>query len=102
MAELLIAIVGSTNLERRDYDPPLRNREQAKLAAVELGRELAKAKHRILVYSSDPGYIEADVVRGYVESGMADAESILLRYPRDCWPCPPFPRAGQRLLWTML
>ena len=90
MAELLIAIVGSTNLERRDYDPPLRNREQAKLAAVELGRELAKAKHRILVYSSDPGYIEADVVRGYVESGMADAESILLRYPAIAGPVPHF------------
>jgi hypothetical protein len=91
MAELLIAIVGSTNLERPDYVPPLTNGEQAKVAAVELGRELAKAKHRILVYASDPGYIEADVVRGYVESGVANTESILLRYPAIGGPIPHFP-----------
>jgi hypothetical protein len=91
MAELLIAIVGSTNLKRPDYEPSLTNGEQAKVAAVELGREFAKAKHRILVYTSDPGYIEADVVRGYVESGVANTESILLRYPAIAGPIPHFP-----------
>jgi hypothetical protein len=91
MAELLVAIVGSANPGRRDYEPPLRNGGQVKLAAVELGRELAKAKHRILVYSSDPAYIEADVVTGYAESGAAATDSIIVRYPAIADPAPHFP-----------
>jgi hypothetical protein len=36
-------------------------------------------------------FIEADVVRGYVESGVASADSILLRYPGISGPIPHFP-----------
>jgi hypothetical protein len=95
MAALLIAIVGSTNLKRQDYEPPLKNGEGAKLAAVQLGRELAKAKHRILVYTSDPSYIESDVVHGYIDSGVARTESILLRYPAIAGPIPHFPEQDE-------
>jgi hypothetical protein len=90
MEELLIAIVGSADPARTDYEPPLKNPDQAKQAAAELGRELARAKHRILVYSSELRFIEADVVRGYVESGAAGTESILVRYPAIVGPIPHF------------
>jgi hypothetical protein len=82
MSEPLIAIVGSVDVRRRDYEPPLRNVDLAKQAAEELGHELAIAQYRIIVYSSDPAFIEADVVRGYVNSGVAKPKSIQIRFPQ--------------------
>ena len=83
MTKPLIAIVGSYD-PSRTYEPPLsQDLETAKAAAAELGRELANAGYRILVYSSDPRYIEADVVRGYVASGKAEKESVQIRYPQE-------------------
>lgn len=88
MANPLIAIVGSANEKARKvpYEPELKNLEQVREACVELGRELANKGYRIMVYSSLPDYIEADVVKGYVDSdrvksGKAESESIQVRYP---------------------
>src|SRR5208283_251280 len=55
--------------------------EKAPAAAEVLGRELAKAGFRILVYSSEPDFLECHVVRGYVASRAAVRSSIQVRYP---------------------
>lgn len=82
MTEPLVAIVGSYTAGRT-YDPPLlHDAETVKQAAEDLGRELAKLGYNIMVYSSDPNYIEADVVRGYILSGVAKPASIQIRYPQ--------------------
>jgi len=83
MADPLVAIVGSVDTQRNDYDPALRNVDVAKQACEELGRELAKSGCRIIVYASDPAYIEADIVRGYIASNLAKPKSIEIRYPQS-------------------
>jgi hypothetical protein len=55
--------------------------QDATEAAEDLGRSLAKARFRILVYSSEEGFLESPVVRGYVESQSAKPRSIQVRYP---------------------
>jgi hypothetical protein len=91
MADPLIAIVGSADPDRTDYDPPIRYVQQVTQAAQQLGSELAKAGYRILVYSSADKYIEKDVVTGYVSSGKAKPESIQVRYPQVVDPKGPRP-----------
>jgi len=81
MARPRVAIVGSVE-QTRKLDPPLRQPEEAKRAAEQLGRELAEAGWDLTVYSADPDFVEADVVHGYVGSGKAVAASIQLRAPR--------------------
>jgi hypothetical protein len=76
----LIAILGSAD-SARNYDPPLRNADLAPGAAASLGKELAIRGCRLIVYSGKAGFIEADVVRGYVASGSAVAASIQVRAP---------------------
>jgi hypothetical protein len=72
----VVAIVGSANVSRT-YDPPIRDREQAEAAAVQLGRELALQGCRIIVYTAEqPDFIEPAVVRGFVESGAAAPKSV--------------------------
>jgi len=66
----LVAIVGN-----------VKTAEGAAAAAEAIGRELAKAKYRLLVYSGDPDFLEAPVVKGYVESRAAERRSIQVRYP---------------------
>lgn len=66
----IIAIVGNTVTSGK-----------APQAAEVLGRELAKAGFRILVYSSDPDFLECHVVHGYVASRAAVRCSIQVRYP---------------------
>jgi len=66
----IVAIVGSA-----------KNGDKASAAAETLGRELAKAGFRILVYSSEPDFLECHVVRGYVASGIALRCSVEVRYP---------------------
>ncbi|MGC4772769.1 hypothetical protein ACLQ25_27825 [Micromonospora sp. DT44] len=80
----LVAIAGSAQVNR-SYSPAVRDPEAAPAAAAELGAELARQGCRIVVYSSDPDYLERDVVRGYVGSGRATAGSILVRgrYQQD-------------------
>lgn len=70
-----IAIVGSTN--RGDA----LIQAEAKTAAYHLGKALAKRRLRILVYFDDPIFLETEVVRGYVDSGIAAEGSIEVRYP---------------------
>lgn len=78
----LIAIVGSLD-ESRSYDPPLTRAADARAACEELGRELAAQGCRIVVYSSAAGFVESDVVRGYVRSKVAAPDSIQVRFPMD-------------------
>lgn len=78
----LIAVVGSAEATRT-YDPPLRNLEVVKQACADLGRELAAAGCDLLVYSSVSGFIEADVVRGYITFEAARPSSIQVRAPVD-------------------
>src|SRR6266498_5082917 len=66
----IIAVVGN-----------VKTAANAPVAAEDLGRELAKAGFRILVYGSDAGYLEAPVVKGYVSSQVARNSSIQVRYP---------------------
>ena len=54
---------------------------EAEQAAEDLGRELARAGFRILVYSSKPGFVERPVVRGFLASQVATPLSIEVRYP---------------------
>lgn len=68
-ADPIIAIVGNVKTDG------------APAAAEALGRELAKAGFRILVYSSGVDYLEGRIVRGYVASGVAARCSIQVRYP---------------------
>ncbi|MBK9948022.1 MAG: hypothetical protein IPP12_12660 [Nitrospira sp.] len=50
-------------------------------AAEALGRELAKAGLRILVYSSGVNFLEGHIVKGYVASRLANRRSVQVRYP---------------------
>jgi hypothetical protein len=78
----LIAIVGSVD-DAREYRPAIVDPATARHASAELGAELAHHGCRIIVYSSAPGFIEGDVVRGYIGSGRAAARSIRVRFPID-------------------
>jgi hypothetical protein len=82
MSRFLVAIAGSAE-PGRSYDPPLNDTVTAQEAAAELGRELAASGCGIVVYSSDSKFIEAHVVRGYVESGQALPGSIQVRAPQE-------------------
>lgn len=66
----IIAIVGS-----------IKESPTAPDAAEALGRELAKAGLRILVYSSGADFLEGRVVRGYVATRLAARRSVQVRYP---------------------
>jgi hypothetical protein len=82
MTRPLIAVLGSLDAARQ-YDPPLRDLEVGRQACEQLGRELAHQGCDIVVYSSKPGFVEADIVRGYVASGEAQPGSIQIRSPLD-------------------
>jgi hypothetical protein len=81
-AQQTIAIVGSAGDGRPD-EIGTRDPDRAREAAAALGRELASRGLGIVVYSSDPKFIEADVVRGYVSAGAAQPRSIQIRRPRE-------------------
>jgi hypothetical protein len=76
----LVAIAGSAADARKDalrlVDP-----ETARQAAEAIGRELASAGCRILIFSTEPEFIESDVLRGYLASRKGTRASIQLRYP---------------------
>jgi len=81
-----IAVIGSPwlrdrNGERRQGDDALAHEKRARAAAEELGRELARAGCRLLVYSAEEHSIEPAVVSGYV-SVRKDKRSIEFRHPR--------------------
>jgi hypothetical protein len=79
----LVAIVGSVDSSRTDYDPPLKNVEQADEACGQIGAALANAGYRIVVYSGDRGFIEPAVVRGYVGADHVADESVQVVYPSE-------------------
>ena len=54
----LIVVIGSADASRTDYDPPLALVPQAAGAAEDIGGALAKAGCRLIVFSSDPAYLE--------------------------------------------
>lgn len=80
MTNLLIAIVGDISPERK-LDPRLLDYDKAKLAAEQLGAELARRGARLLVYGGP--FLEADVVRGYVAANPKQDRSILMWYSKD-------------------
>jgi hypothetical protein len=75
-----VAVVGGADPEAR-YDPPVADIDGARAACEELGRELAIQGCSLIVYTSDPKFIEAHVVRGYVASGKARPGSIVMLAP---------------------
>lgn len=75
-----IAIVGSVD-STREEELKLTNLAEAPEALVEVGRALAEAGFSIVVYSSEPGFIEEGIVKGYVGSGKAKPSSIDVRHP---------------------
>ena len=87
MAGPLIAIVGDIN-SSRTLDPMPKDSTKAKLAAEQLGAELAKQGARLLVYGGP--FLETDVVRGYVAAKPKDDNSILMWFTVGNEP-PPFP-----------
>lgn len=76
----LIAIVGSVDFSRNNYKTPVRNAEEAKIAARTLGKILANKGYRILVYSGDSKYIERHVVDGFVNTGIQIPKSIVVAF----------------------
>jgi hypothetical protein len=87
MVSPLIAIVGALDDTRPELE--LRDIKGAVVAAAELGRALAEQGCRLLVYSSDPGFLESHVVRGFISSAAAGPDSIVVVYPHG-QPAPVF------------
>jgi hypothetical protein len=83
MSKKPIAIIGSIDANRSDYDPPLKNDPQAQDAGRALGKALAEAEHPILVFSSSLSFLEAYIVQGYVQSKKTNPKSIIMLYPRN-------------------
>src|SRR5688500_14797980 len=74
----LIAIVGSAR-----PDTVGDRVAEALSACTELGKALARHQCHIAVYSSNPQFIEAQIIKGYLEGGAADEKSITCIYPRS-------------------
>ncbi len=90
MASPRIAIVGDANKSRSP--------ELAKKAAEALGTELARRGCRILVFSSDPSFVEYDVVRGYLASKTKkEPGAIEVRYPPNLGELFPGEKPGDEL-----
>lgn len=81
----LIAIVGDID-PTRTYDPPMNEPAKAKMAAEELGAQLANRGARLLVYGGP--FLEAHVVRGFVAAGPKQDRSILMWYSSNQAPTP--------------
>jgi hypothetical protein len=75
-----IAILGRVSSGDR-HDKPILNVEECRRNLQEIGRQLAIAGCRIMVYDSKPEYAAADVVAGYVQSGAGKEKSIRIRRP---------------------
>lgn len=91
MGRPLIAIVGDADPTRK-FVPEMKDPAKARLAAEQIGQELARRRARLLVYGGP--YIERDVVRGFVAGKPADDKSVLMWYSRDQEPAP-FPEEQQ-------
>jgi len=89
----LISIVGCAT-DARQAELNLVHPDRARQAAEEMGRALAQAGCRILVYSSSPDFIEFDVVRGFMSAAGGRTDSVQVRYPLSC-SLDPFPNQEQ-------
>lgn len=82
-----IAIVGGADPQRNDpqrpdrYDPEVPI-ETANAMARAIGAELAKRGHSIIVYHSGAAFIEAEVVKGFVNAAPKNERSIVVRQPQ--------------------
>jgi hypothetical protein len=76
-AQPCITVIGNAN---QDYDPPILDATQCRSAASDIGAELAHANCQLIVYSTDPEYIEYDVVKGYVEARCDTKRRVTLRF----------------------
>lgn len=76
----LIAVIGSVRAEVSGSDS---NQIPGQRVAKEIGRELAKAEMKLIVYSSDSRFIESHVVAGYAEVANDAEKMIQVRYPSD-------------------
>jgi len=92
----LVTIVGSVDPDRQ-YNPPVENIAGAKEVAESLGTELAKSGYRIIVYSAESGFIESDVVKGFVKSGKAGRKSIIVHYPTGQAGAAAFPEYAEHM-----
>ncbi|GAA1560512.1 hypothetical protein GCM10009827_097220 [Dactylosporangium maewongense] len=75
-----IVVLGSGDLERT-YAPPLKDGPLLVDASRAIGRELASAGCDLVVFSSDPEYVERDVVEGYL--AVAGDGRVFVRAPHD-------------------
>ena len=78
----LIAVVGSVS-DHRQQELMLHNPAEARKAAEEIGRELASSGCRLLVYSTDPDFVEYHVLRGFMLTNVQTPGCIQVRYPRS-------------------
>ena len=81
MAQPIVAVLGSL-APGREYRHPVTDVQTGVRACELVGAELARAGYDIVVYSSSPSYVEADVVRGYV-SAATSASRVHVRAPHD-------------------
>lgn len=78
----LIAVIGSVDAQRT-LDPALRNPDAAVEACRELGRELARSRCDLAVFSSKPGYAEFHAVQGYAAEDVAgNVGTVVAHLPR--------------------
>ncbi|MFJ5263955.1 hypothetical protein ACIQAC_26180 [Streptomyces sp. NPDC088387] len=78
----LIAVVGSAD-PGRSFDPPLTDPGAALTACEEIGAELAASGCRIIVYSSEPQFIENHVVTGFLTRDDLPPGAVQVRPPYD-------------------
>lgn len=89
MSTLWLSIIGSADPDRNDqkrtdaYKPPV-SIEDSRAIAKNIGEELAKRGHGLVVY--DAAFIEADVVSAYVsaiKTANPSMPQIIIRQPQD-------------------
>ena len=92
-----MAIVGGLDPDHPDREKlHFESLETAEQALNELGAELATQGYHIVVYAADKRFIEADVVAGYVGSGLATPGSIHVHAPGGWKKRPQFPGEDDR------
>jgi hypothetical protein len=82
MISTWVAIVGSAD-PRRAEELGLRNASSAPSTVKNVGHAVAERGLGLLVFSSDPSFIESFAVAGYVGNQKAQAKGIRVVFPRD-------------------
>ena len=89
-----ISILGRVSSREPRHDKAIFDSEGCRRMLAAIGRELAVARCRIMVYDSAPEYAANEVVSGFIASGAATPGSIRIRRPLSLQQIP-FP--GQQL-----